>query len=405
MLYSILDNDLYKFYMGQFIWAHYRDLQVEFSLINRSNIKIGKKFKEFDTLLDTDTLKMLKNYIDGWINSGLLPYEKRYLINLGFNKDYVNYLGNLYLDSPDIFIDDNDDLNINVSGKWAEVTYFEVPIMFILTELFYLLSIEYEMKSTGLNSDVLKDNMFSKYECKNIDMLVSFINGIKNNPSIKFMEFGTRRRYSNNNQYNVISILKNNLPEENFIGTSNVKIAMDLCLQPRGTVAHEIDMILGGLANNVDDLISKCCDYRKKWEEMYGIENSVLLTDTFTSDFFYKNIYPEFSHWNTIRQDSGDPVEFAIKTCNIANISKKNIIYSDNLNINSILSMHDTLSYYSNPVYGIGTYLSNSVYPHLPIVMKPTKVENRPVVKLSDEPNKTTGEKERVDEIMSWINN
>lgn len=34
---SLLDTDIYKFLMQQLIWKRYRDVDVTFSLINRSN--------------------------------------------------------------------------------------------------------------------------------------------------------------------------------------------------------------------------------------------------------------------------------------------------------------------------------------------------------------------------------
>src|SRR3990167_11445346 len=40
---SLLDTDMYKLTMLQIIWKHYRDIPVEFALINRSNTDLGKR--------------------------------------------------------------------------------------------------------------------------------------------------------------------------------------------------------------------------------------------------------------------------------------------------------------------------------------------------------------------------
>ena len=48
----------------------------------------------------------------------------------------------------------------------------------------------------------------------------------------------------------------------------------------------------------------------RDWQDTYGDELSIALTDTFTTDFFFADFTPEqMTSWKGLRHDSGDPIE------------------------------------------------------------------------------------------------
>ena len=69
----------------------------------------------------------------------------------------------------------------------------------------------------------------------------------------------------------------------------------------------------------------------KDWQDTYGDELSIALTDTFTTDFFFADFTPDqWSSWKGLRHDSGDPIEFGNKAIEKNGIDplEKTIVFS-----------------------------------------------------------------------------
>ena len=61
LIRSLLDTDIYKFLMQQLIWKRYRDVDVTFSLINRSNrIRLADDIDEGELRAQLDYARSLK---------------------------------------------------------------------------------------------------------------------------------------------------------------------------------------------------------------------------------------------------------------------------------------------------------------------------------------------------------
>ena len=140
------------------------------------------------------------------------------------------------------------------------------------------------------------------------------------------------------------------------------------------------------------------------WVDVFRGDLGVALSDTYTTDVFFKQFDKKFSKlFDGVRHDSGDPIEFAEKT--IAHYKKmgvnplsKYIIFSDGLNTEKVRAITEACKGKIGISFGIGTNLTNDVGLRLMnIVMKFIEVltsdnEWVPTVKLSDEPNKHTGD-------------
>ena len=226
---------------------------------------------------------------------------------------------------------------------------------------------------------------------------------LKNRPDIKFSDFGTRRRFSYEWQKHVVTRVATELPD-NFSGTSNIYLAHTLGLKPIGTFAHELPMVYSALADEAgENPLDGHNKVLEDWQELYKGDLSTALTDTFTSDFFFTDMTVEQAHqWKSLRHDSGDPVEFGKKVIAFyedlgIDPQEKTIIFSDGLDIDTIISLADTFAGRINVLFGWGTTLTNDlgIKPNN-FVMKATKANQTPTVKLSDSEGKHTGPVEKV---------
>jgi nicotinate phosphoribosyltransferase len=135
----------------------------------------------------------------------------------------------------------------------------------------------------------------------------------------------------------------------------------------------------------------------QKWADEYRGDLGIALTDTIGVDAFLRDFDLYFAKlYDGVRHDSGDPYEFANKVIthyNSLNIDPltKTIVFSDGLDFPRAIKLAKKFHNKIKVAFGIGTNLLNdfSTFTPLQIVMKLTKVNGRPVAKLSDSPGKT----------------
>ncbi len=294
---------------------------------------------------------------------------------------YIDFLEGYTYDPSEISINQKGaDLEVSISGYWYRTILWEVPLLFLISELFYKLT---DQKRVS-DEEIVKR---TQKKIKTYDDL-----------GIKFAEFGTRRRHSFDVQNKVIDTLIKT-PNNSFAGTSNVYLAMQHNSTPIGTHAHEWFMFHAGeygfkMAN------AKALEH---WVDVFRGDLGVALSDTYTTEVFFKAFDKKFSKlFDGVRHDSGDPIEFAEKT--IAHYKSlginplyKYIIFSDGLNQKKVAEITNACRGKIGISFGIGTSLSNDTdLEPMNIVIKMTEVltsDNEWVgtVKLSDEPKKHTG--------------
>lgn len=224
------------------------------------------------------------------------------------------------------------------------------------------------------------------------------------NPHIKFADFGTRRHFSLRWQKHVVERLVEECPE-NIVGTSNVALAESIGIKPIGTFAHEMPMVYAGLADaRGDDIGASHNRFLQDWFTRYGEDYSIALTDTFKTDFFFSDFTAEQAEaWRGVRQDSGDPYEFGEHLIQFyeareINPLTKTAVFSDGLDIKTIVALQEHFQGRINVLFGWGTTLTNDLgIKPLNVVMKATHVMipgselEADTVKLSDNAGKHTG--------------
>ena len=131
---SLLDNDAYQFSMQNAVLRHYPDVPVEYEFIDR------KPRGKFNPLFFTRLLEEIDNLVEFKFNLDDLAALKKYCPYFG--DDYLKFLLDFRLDRNDLIIDVvNGHLRINIKGLWQNVIMWEVPLMAIISELYFALLI------------------------------------------------------------------------------------------------------------------------------------------------------------------------------------------------------------------------------------------------------------------------
>jgi len=175
-------------------------------------------------------------------------------------------------------------------------------------------------------------------------------------------------------------------------------------VKPIGTHAHEWFMFHAAkygfkVANSLG---------LEHWVDVYRGDLGIALSDTYTTEAFYKQFDKKFAKlFDGVRHDSADPIEFAEQT--ISHYKKlgidplsKTIIFSDALNYDKVARIENHCRGKIGMSFGIGTNLTNDVgLKPMNIVIKMTEAfpeddEWIPVVKLSDEKGKYTGDEKMI---------
>lgn len=380
---SLLDNDLYKFTTMYAIQKLYPDAFVRYRFIMRERQffpepiqqRINEEIKHLTSLrFSEQEILFLRDQC---------PY---------FSEDYLNTLKYFRFNKDDISLKWQDGLlSITIEGNWYKTVLWEVPLLAIISELYHQLNGEFPLNLKKIV--IQKAYSFEKL-------------------NISFSDFGTRRRFSFRVHEEIILQLITHAPNT-FLGTSNVYMAMKNNLKPIGTQPHEWIMFHGAkygypLANE------KSID---AWISVYGDQLGIALTDTYTSDIFFKGVRTDqIKMLQGLRCDSGDPVSFIDKVIIFyqergINPSDKLIIFSDSLNLQTILNIENHKPNAVKKGYGIGTNLTNDVgHKPLNMVIKVDavkmnyKAKYKPVIKLSDDPGKNTGDKREIEKCKTALN-
>lgn len=380
--------DYYKATMGQLEYYQHPTVAVTFELKNRSENQLSEFVSPEELQARLDQLQ-----------SGWDPEEIAYLASLQqqdgtarFSEEYLDFLADNPLPPVSVGYSDGGDLSVETTGDWPLVTFWETVVMSELNELYYTNMLAAEGRTL--------DEVYTEGDRR----LSGKIALLKERPDISFSDFGTRRRFSYEWQKHVITRLATELPD-NFAGTSNIFLAHELGLQPIGTFAHELPMVYSALADiEGQDPLTGHNKVLQDWTDLYSGDLSTALTDTFTTEFFFADFTEEQAReWKALRHDSGDPFEFGERVIDFyeshaIDPQTKTIVFSDGLDIETILQLADYFKGRIKVTFGWGTTLTNDLgLKANNSVMKAVRVNGVSTVKLSDSIGKHTGSPEKID--------
>ncbi|MBL8582147.1 MAG: nicotinate phosphoribosyltransferase [Rhizobiaceae bacterium] len=393
---SLLDTDFYKLLMLQMIWGVYPKVDVTFSLINRTtSVKLAEEIDEHQLREQLDharTLRFSKKEMI-WL-AGNTFYGRKQI----FQPEFLAWLADFHLPEYELTKRDGQ-YELQFHGPWMYTTLWEIPALAIINEL----RSRAAMKSFGpFELDVLyaraKAKMWAKTE------------RLKQLPGLKISDFGTRRRHGFLWQRWCVEALKEGIGEA-FTGTSNVKLAMDTDLEALGTNAHELPMVFAALTESDEELRSAPYRVLQDWQRYYGGNLLIVLPDAFGSAAFLRDAPDWIAGWTGFRPDSAPPIEAGEKIITWwrekgVDPRQKLLIFSDGLDVDTIIETYKHFEGRVRMSFGWGTNLTNDFEDCAPVpttqlnaislVCKVTEANGRPAVKLSDNPEKATGDPEEI---------
>jgi len=365
--------------MQKAVFQLFPDVDAKFELVNRGKTKFPAGFARHLSNLVYDMGKLALTYEEAEFLHENCPY---------LGRAYIDFLKGYRFDSSEVTVAQvGSNLSVTISGPWYRTILWEVPLMAVISELYFRMT-----KQTGETWPVVLQKAQDKGNLMRAN-------------GLKVADFGTRRRFSHLNQYNVVDTLRI-FGKEALVGTSNVYIAMQLEIKPIGTMAHEwIQFHAAKYGFERANVMAM-----ENWAKVYRGDLGIVLTDTFTTKDFFR-VFDMFyaKLFDGVRHDSGDPFEFGEKV--IAHYKKlgidptnKVIIFSDGLTVEKAVEIAKAFAGRIKVSFGIGTSLSNDVgVKPLNIVIKMfaamiDDTEDRWIdtIKLSDVEGKHTGKPEKI---------
>ena len=158
-------------------------------------------------------------------------------------------------------------------------------------------------------------------------------------------------------------------------------------------------MVRAGVTDGTDEEVRKSHQQMlNAWFRCYNGSLSIALTDTYGTPFFFRDFSAEQARaWSGLRHDSGDPFAFGERAIafyeNLGIDTKtKTIVFSDGLDVDTIIRLYEKFHGRVNVVFGWGTNLTNDLGPNpLSMVFKIVWVNGFATVKLTDNIAKATG--------------
>lgn len=380
---SILENDLYKFSMSYYYQVHFPKAWGSFTFHDRNNTEYTEEFVDLlkQEFANLSTLSLQKQEFD-WAVKTI-----HYIPSCFW--EWLHYF-RFEADKISAWIDSERHLHIEVSDLMYKVTFYEIPILAIVSELYH------KYIGDGFQTrEELEEVMFPTMERK-ADII--------SRHNLYFADFGMRRRFNTMSEEIVIEYMKEHCPT--FAGTSTVALAMKYGIRPIGTMAHECFMFQAAIHT------PKEANYEvmEQWVKVYDGDLGTVLTDTYTVEVFLRNFSMKLAKlYDGVRHDSGDPKEFGdriiekYKSYGIDPMSKT-IVFSDGLDFETAADIKEYFAGRIKVTFGIGTNLTCDLPGIRPmnIVMKLKECrinERQPIygcVKLSDVPGKAIGAPEDI---------
>ena len=335
------DDDLYKFTMCCAVIDNFPRAQVKYTFTDRDDTVYPEGFAQeltaqiaaLESVVITeeeiDFMRRRCNYIPGWFYT----YLKGYRFNSRCVKAWQDGEGHLHVD---------------IEGSWADTILFEVKILAIISELYYIL--------TGQDRCFDYEAYYEKSYGKGRRLLEA---------GCIYSDFGTRRRASFEAEDTVVRAMKDAARsgewEGRFVGTSNVYLAMKHDVLPVGTMAHEFICAIGGMygpqmANHIAmDL----------WRNTFRGALGTYLYDSFGWDIFSLNFSEDFANlFKGLRVDSGDNYGELMKIVEKyrslgIDPRTKQVIFSNALDTAAAIEIQQYAKEYCQPSFGIGTHFTN----------------------------------------------
>ncbi len=338
------DTDLYKLTMCCAILNCFPRAVVKYQFVDRNGTKYPAGF--------ADELKRQIKYLE---DLRFTKEEEEFMSRKCYYLPtwFYTYLRGFRYDSSwvkNVEQDEEGHLSLEIEGYWHQTVLLEVQILAIISELHHTM--------TG---NITKVDMADYYDLsyrKAVRMLEA---------GLVVTDFGTRRRLSLEAEEIAVKAFMqagSEVATGKFVGTSNVYLAMKYNLTPVGTMAHEWIAGIAGMfgpqeANNIA---------MDMWQKTYIGSLGIYLYDTFGFKAFADNFSEHFARvFAGLRIDSGDELEQVKKiqekyTELGVDYRTKQIIFSNALDTDRAIDIHNRVKDLCIDSYGIGTHITCDTY-------------------------------------------
>jgi nicotinate phosphoribosyltransferase len=389
---SLLDTDFYKLLMLQMIRHLHADVEVTFSVLNRTRaVRLADSIDEAELRAQLDharTVRFSKKELIWLAGNSFYGNERM------FAPDFIAWLADFQLPPYELHTVDGQ-YELRFAGPWTHTTMWEIPALCIINEL--------RSRTALRNHDRFElDVTYARAKARLWDK----VERLKQLPDLVLSDFGTRRRHGHLWQRWCVEALKEGLGKR-FIGTSNVLLAMDADLEAIGTNAHELPMVAAALSRDDAELATAPYRVLEEWRQHYAGNLLIVLPDAFGTTAFLADAPDWVADWTGFRPDSAPPIEAGEQI--IAWWQRKGVdprekllIFSDGMDVDSIERTYRHFRGRVRMSFGWGTNLTNDFRgcdPHggaglepISLVCKVTSANGHPAVKLSDNPAKATGD-------------
>ena len=388
------DDDLYKFTMCCAVIDNFPRTQVRYRFNDRDNTVYPHGFAE----ALREQIKMLESVV---ITEPEIAFMRR---RCSYIPDwFYSFLKGFRYDSSRVSVrqDAQGRLDVEFEGPWSETILLEVKILAIISELYYIM--------TG-QSGRFDYGAYYTSSWEKAERLIS--------AGCTYSDFGTRRRASFVAHDTAVRAMKDCQDQlhgpGNFIGTSNVWLAMKYDLTPVGTMAHELICAIAGMygpqmANNIA---------MKVWANTYRGALGTFLYDTYGWRIFSLNFSEDYANmFKGLRVDSGDnrnELDLIVDKYRSLNIDPrtKQVVFSNGLDVDEAIGLQRYAADKCLASFGIGTYFTNDFPGIRPmnIVIKLIAVkitESWPfycnTCKLSEDEGKYTGDPSTIRRFMEAL--
>ncbi|MEM6307400.1 MAG: nicotinate phosphoribosyltransferase, partial [Pseudomonadota bacterium] len=346
---SLIDTDFYKLLMCQSVFRNRPNTRVTFSLINRSqDVRLADLIDEGELREQLDHIRglQLTRGESTWMRGNTF-YGKRQM----FTSEFMDWFETLRL--PAYHLEKRDgQYALTFEGSWPEVMLWEIPALSVLMEL----------RSRAVLKTMRRFELQVLY-ARAMTKLWEKIERLRDVDGLRLADFGTRRRHSFLWQDWAVQAMGEGLGDK-FVGTSNCLIAKNRDLEAIGTNAHELPMVYSALANNDTALRQAPYDVLSDWHDEHDGNLRIILPDTYGTKGFLDSAPNWLAGWTGIRIDSGDPAagaETAIDWWQSRgeDPTQKLVIFSDGLDVDKIIDLHNQFQGRVRPSFGWGTLLTN----------------------------------------------
>jgi nicotinate phosphoribosyltransferase len=366
--------------MLYFIWTYYPDMEVTFKFKNRSKVALAPLIDPTELREQLQAVAQMSfsnesiNIFRGW---GM------------FSSEFLVAIQNLKLTVPNVWIDDEGELQIEASGTWFETTLWEIYVLPIVSELYGRAMMRtLNVSRTDIEKEALirvkqKIALFSQY------------------PEFRLMQFGLRRRMAGWLEDMITEELLLHLPQGVLMGASNIYVANKFNIEAQGTNAHELYMVLAAYARHASDAAVRDSPYEvlRKWQSLFGHKALIILDDAFGSEAFRDQLpLGLLQAYRGFRHDSGDPYWYGNATVDLynkysINPKHKTLFFSDGLTPEAAIDLYLTFRDLINTGFGMGTNLTFDIgfFKALSLIMKVSMAAGKPAVKLPNNLEKSMG--------------